>query len=528
MRTLARTGTLARFALHRDRVRIAVWATSILLLVLVTASSTKGIYTTQADLDEAAAAARDNPAALAFNGPDQALDTVGGQVAFQIGAFGLTLVGLMTILMVSRLTRNEEENGRLELVRSMAVGADAPIAAALGVVTFMLVAIGAAVAVGLLAMDLPFAGSVVLGASFTALGLVFLGVTAVTVQVSENSRVASGLAGAVLGASFVLRAVGDTGGGALSWASPIGWAQKARPYAGERWWSLALCSVVAVALVWVAFMLAARRDVGAGLVAPRPGPAVAGPRLRDAFGLALRLQRATVLWWAVSLFALGAVYGSIADSIDDFVGDNDAMRDFLARSGTTSLTDSYLSTSLVMLAVIAGGFAVQSAYRARREETALHAEPLLATPTSRATWLGSHLAIALGGSVLVVAAAGAGTGLSYALVGGGAGEVPRLLGASLAFVPALWVFVGVTALAFGIAPRAALAAWAFLGWCAVVAFFGTLFELPRVLMDVSPFEVTPHLPVDSAQAIPIVALVVAAAVLVWMGTAAFRRRDLAP
>lgn len=526
MNALTRAGTLTRFALRRDRVRIAVWIVSILLLVVFTASSTKDIYKTQADLDTAARASHDNPAALAFNGPDQALDTIGGQIAFQVGAIGLSLVALMTLLMVARLTRGEEENGRLELVRTMAVGADAPLAAALAVVTLMLVVIGAVVTVSLIAMDLPVAGSIVLGASFTALGAVFVGVTAITAQVSENSRVAAGLAGAVLGVSFVLRAIGDTGSGALSWASPIGWAQKARPYAGERWWPLALCIVVAVVLVRVALVLTARRDVGGGLVAPRAGPATAGPRLRDTFGLAVRLQRATVLWWSVSLFALGVVYGSIANSIDDFVGDNQTIRDFLARTGSPSLTDSYLSTSIVMLAVVAGGFAVQSAYRARSEETALRAEVLLATPTSRTTLLWSHLVVALAGSVLVVGGAGAGTGIAYALVGGGAHQVPRLLGASLLFVPALWVFVGLSALAFGAAPRAALAAWAVLAWCLVVAFFGALFDLPRWVMDLSPFETTPQLPADRFAVLPVILTGAVAVAALLAGTAAFRRRDV--
>jgi ABC-2 type transport system permease protein len=276
----------------------------------------------------------------------------------------------------------------------------------------------------------------------------------------------------------------------------------------------------------IALRLAARRDVGAGLVAPRPGPATAAPRLRDAFGLAVRLQRATVLWWSVSLFALGAVYGSIANSIDDFVGDNQTIRDFLARTGSPSLTDSYLSTSIVMLAVVAAGFAVQSAYRARSEESALRAEVLLATPTSRGTLLWSHLAVALAGSVVVAGAAGAGTGIAYALVGGGAHQVTRLLGAALMFVPALWVFVGVTALAVGAVPRFALGAWGLLAWCMVVAFFGTLFDLPRWAMDLSPFEVIPQLPADRFAALPVVVIAAIAGVAAVAGTTAFRRRDL--
>ena len=60
--------------------------------------------------------------------------------------------------------------------------------------------------------------------------------TAVAAQITENTRVVYAIGGLVLGAAFVLRAVGDIGDGTISWLSPIGWAQKTRPFAGDVWW----------------------------------------------------------------------------------------------------------------------------------------------------------------------------------------------------------------------------------------------------------------------------------------------------
>src|SRR5581483_10423683 len=106
------------------------------------------------------------------------------------------------------------------------------------------------------------AGSLSFGASFLAIGLVFSALALVTAQVSENSRVASGLAGIVLGYAFAMRAAGDIGDGRLSWLSPIGWSQKPRPYADERWWPFAVPLAVTVVLLVVARALTARRDWG--------------------------------------------------------------------------------------------------------------------------------------------------------------------------------------------------------------------------------------------------------------------------
>ncbi len=116
------TARLTGFVLRRDRVRIAVWIVSIVLLVVATVASLKGLYPTAADLRQAADAARGNAAAIAFNGPAQGLDTLGGEIAFQVGAFGLVVVALMSLMMTGRLTRGEEEAGRSELLCSLPIG----------------------------------------------------------------------------------------------------------------------------------------------------------------------------------------------------------------------------------------------------------------------------------------------------------------------------------------------------------------------------------------------------------------------
>src|SRR5690625_7565838 len=93
-------------------------------------------------------------------------------------------------------------------------------------------------------------------------------------QVNEFSRAASGMAGALLGAAFVLRALGDmaeAGGSALSWASPLGWAAQTAPYVHDRWAPLLLLAGLAAMTAALAYALQDRRDFGGGLVPPRAG-----------------------------------------------------------------------------------------------------------------------------------------------------------------------------------------------------------------------------------------------------------------
>ncbi len=526
MSTLVGADPLARFTWRRDRVRIVLWITAIVVGMYLSAASTKALFPTQADLDAAAAVSIDNPAAIAFNGPPIALDTMGGQIAFQIGAFGLTLVGLMALLMTARLTRGEEDSGRLELIRSMPVGRQGPTTSTVVVVAGMSVIVGAFFAISMIVLDLPVMGSLVFGASFTAVGMVFVGLTLVTAQVAENPRVVAGLAGAVLGASYVIRAVGDIRGGALSWLSPIGISQKAQPYAGDRWWPLLVNVALAAALTWVAAALASRRDFGSGLIAPRAGRANASDVLGTPVGFAIRLQRGVVFWWGVAVLALGIAYGSVANSIEKFIEDNPSLADVLARAGGASVVDSYLATTMLVLALVALACGVQTALRLRSEETDHRAEAVIAAGTARSRWAGSHIFVSLAGSAVVLAAGGIGTGAVYAIVIGDAGQVPRLLGAALVFVPAVWVVNGFAIALFGVVPRLCMLAWALVAWCYVIGLLGVLLDVPQWLRDLSPLELTPAVPAASVDLVPLVGLTFAATALIVLGLVGFHRRDV--
>jgi polyether ionophore transport system permease protein len=526
MSGVAGAWVVLRFTARREWVRITVWIASIVAVVGLTAASIKTLFPTQAALDQAAAASAKNAAAIAFNGPVQGLDTVGGEVAFQAGTIGLILVALMSLLLTARYTRAEEESGRTELLRATVLGRHAQTAAALVLVTAMNGVVAVTTALLLIGQGLPTAGSVTFGLSFLAIGIVFTALALVTAQINESSRTASGLAGAVLGVAFILRAVGDIGDGRLSWLSPIGWSQKPRPFAGERWWPFLVPATITVALLLVAAILTTRRDYGAGLVQPRPGRAAASAAFGSAFGLAARLQRSTVVWWAVGLFVLGFVYGSIATDIEDFVGDNETLKQLMAAAGGASITDAYFGTAMLTCALIAAGFAVQSALRARTEETTLHAEYVLATRASRYRWLASHLTIAAAGSLAVLSAAGLGAGIPYAVQVSDPSQISRLLGAALAYLPAVWLLVGVVGALFGLAPRAAAATWALVGGYFVVGFLGDVLGLPRWVMNLSPFEQTPQLPAKPLTLTPLAVMLAISAALTAMGFLRFRRRDI--
>jgi ABC-2 type transport system permease protein len=298
-----------------------------------------------------------------------------------------------------------------------------------------------------------------------------------------------------------------------------------RPYAGERWWPLALLIAATAALVWGAVALRARRDDGAGLVAPRPGPPAAAPRLTHPLGLAFRLQRGVLLGWSAGLFISGVSIGLTGRDAKSLVGDSTEISDILG-SNAGDIVDQYFAVSMLTMALIGAGFGIQVALRMRAEETSGRLEPLLATALSRWTWSGAYVAVAMAGSTLVLAANGVGTGVADAINSHDASQLPRLIAAGVVPAPAVWVVVGATVALFGFAPRAAAGGWGVLGACALLTVFGPLLQLPDWLLDVSPFQHVPQLPAADFAAGPLLALTAVAAALTAAGMAAFRRRDL--
>ena len=527
MSRLTGVGTLLRFALRRERVRIPVYLLLFTILVADTAAQSESQFPTHAARADYAATVTGNPGLIAMVGPPYAVTNVGGDVAWQMGGFGAAFVALMSMFFVGRHTRGEEQSGRSELIGAAPVGRSAPLTAALIVATGAQVLLGALVALTMIGLDQPSAGSLALGASLTGVGLVFAGVAAVAVQISQTTSAAGGMVGAAIGGAYLLRAAGDVGDGTLSWLSPIGWGQAMRPFAGERWWPLALSLVAASVLTGAAFALRARRDEGAGLVEPRPGPATAGRRLTTPLGLALRLQRGALLGWTAGLFFSGLSVGLTGRDAKSLIGDSDQLGTILG-SSQADIVDQYFAVSMLAMALIGAGFGIQATLRMRGEETAGHLESLLATGLSRRRWSGAYVAVAMGGTVIVLGANGLGAGLADAINSDDAGQLPRLLAAGLAPVPAVWVIVGAAVALFGLVPRAVVAAWGVLGACVLLTVLGPLLGLPGWVLDLSPFEHVPELPAADFSAGPLVWLCAVAAGLTALGMLAFRRRDLAP
>ncbi len=525
MRGLLGTPALVRFVLRRDRIRLPVWIGSILAITYASAQAVANTYDTPTEIASYAENLGNSPATIAMAGPPAALDRIGGILVYETSLTALLGVALMAAFTVVRHTRGEEEEGRTELLVSTVVGRHAGAAAAVLVAAAASVLVGLGVAGSMLAVDMPAHGAWLYGAAVTALGLVFAGVAGVCAQLMSHGRSATGLVTAVLAVSFLLRAVGDVQESNVSWLSPIGWSQQVRVLDENRWWPL-LASVGFTALLLAAtVVLATRRDVGSGIVPARPGPADAAAGLRSPLALAWRLQRGSVLAWAVGVFGLGLMFGSLSQEMQNMVRDNPTLAQYFEITGG-SITDALFASALLFNGLGAAAFAVGSVLRLRHSETVGTLEPVLATGISRARALLEPLVVTVLGAALMLVVGGAGAALAWAGQSGEVGPALRLVGLSLVYAPGVLVLVGLAVALIGLLPRLTLVAWAGVAITFVVGWLGGLLDLPGWLNGLSPFEHVPLVPVDDPSLWPLVVLSAIAAVLAAAGLWGFERRDV--
>jgi ABC-2 type transport system permease protein len=522
------TGGLLRLALRRDRVLLPVWILGFTGMVVFSVVATRDLYPDEQSLASAAETINATAALVALYGKIYVVTSLGAISLIKLTAFGAALVAVLFVFLVVRHSRAEEESGRLELATAGVVGRAAPLTAALLVGLLGSVALGVLTTLGLGLVGLPWAGSLAFGLGWALSGVVFSAIAGVTAQLTVSARAATGLGMSAVAVAYVLRAVGDLAEGDpgwASWLSPIGWSQQIRPFAGDRWSIVTIPLLATAVLVTLAYALRSRRDLGAGMLPDRPGPATG--RLGSVGALAWRLHRGVLVAWLVGVALMGAVLGSVADNVAGLL-DSAAMRDFIALlGGEQGLVDMFLAAEVAILGALISAYGIAAASRLHTEEQSGHAHLLLSTTATRTRWALSHLAVALLGTAAVLLVAGAAIGFGHGLTSGDvAGETTRLAGAALAQVPAAWVLVGVVMLAFGWLPLAVPAVWGLLVAFVVLGELGELWGLPRWVLDLSPFAHSPTLPGGEVSAGPIVGLVVVAGVLCLAGLVGWRRRDL--
>ncbi|GAA4426448.1 exporter of polyketide antibiotics [Georgenia halophila] len=526
----ASTGALLRVFLRLDRLRIVIWTLAVGLLTAGSVDALDAAYAGPEAL-QARAELLENPSAVMMTGPAFGMDnyTFGAMVANELSLYLFLSTAIMSVLIAIRHTRAEEESGRMEILRALPVGRYAAPTATLVTVALANLAVGVGIALGLVGTGMETASSLAMALASALTGLLFGAVAAVTAQLTEHARAASGAALGVLAVAFLVRGIGDvmeTGGSWLSWFSPLAWGQQTRLYVDLRWWPLALTAVATAALLVVAVALSQRRDLGAGLRPPSPGPATAKPALRTPAGLARRLLETGFLAWTIGLALFSVAFGALANSLEDMIDQVPEMGGFISGDLLEDLTTGFTAFIVALMVLPAAALAVAGVLRLRSEESEGRVEALAVTGSSRPGLLGGWLATVATQAVISTAVFGLSVGLGVAAATGDGTWVWRAALAALSYLPAVALTAAVAVALYGLVPRAAGLAWILVVWAFFAMYFGDLLDLPEWARAVSPFHHVPLVPNEDYDAAPLLVMSGVAAALVAAGFVGFRRRDV--
>ena len=491
-------------------------------------------YPTVASREKIALTFGTNAGFSALLGQGQQLATIGGFTAWRAMGVLVPVGAVWAMLAATRLTRGEEDAGRLELLlagqttRRRAV-AQAGAGLAAGLALLWVITAAATAAAGSPARIGISAGSALFLATAVVTGAVmFAGVGVLAAQLAETRRQANGIAAAIFGASLLIRVVADSTPGRhwLRWLSPLVWAENLHPLTSPAPVMFLPIAAFTAALAAAAAFVAGRRDMGAGVLPVSDTPRPHTSLLHGPAGLAVRLDRPVITGWAAGLAIIGLIGGLVAPSAAPAISSSSAIERTIGRLGVQPGSAAYLGIIYLIGSALICFAAAGQVSATRAEEAGGYADHLLARQVSRWHWMTSRLAA----STALIIIAGLAAGLSgWASIAGqhtGLGFA-ELAKAGLNIIPPALFVLGVGSFAYGIWPRlAAPAAYGLVAWSFLIELLATVIT-NRWLLDTS---VLHHIqPVPAAQpdwtsAAWLTGLGTLAALT---GTGLFSRRDLA-
>lgn len=526
----ANVGILTRSILRRDGIRIAIWIFSITLFTVLIGGILPDLYTTGVDR-QIMVQTMENPAITVMLGPGYGLDnyTDAAMMAHFMLAFTAIAVGIMSILLVTRHTREDEEEGRTEMVRSLPVGRLSPLTATTLMVLITNVILFFAAGFGLYALgieSMDLGGSLLYGASLGAVGIFFATLTGLFAQLTSNTRSTIGYSFSFVILAYIVRGIGDVSSEVLSLISPLGLILRTEVYVNNYWWPVLVILAASAIIFGISLYLNSIRDLGAGFIATRMGRKNASRFLTSPLGLALRLQRTSILAWIIGIFILGVSYGSILGDLEGFLSSSEMIQQMIPEGEGLNMTERFVTMLMTILSILGTVPVLMYILKLKPEEKNNRTEQLYARAVSRNAMLGSYTMIALIAAPIIQLMSVLGLWSAALFVMEDVISLSTLLKAGFVHLPAIWIMVGGATLFIGWMPRLTGFTWLYLGYSFFIVYLGDILQLPSWMADVSPFGHIPQIPMEEINPLTMIVLILIAIVLIIVGFVGYNRRDI--
>lgn len=530
LKLFANTEILSRAMLRRDRIRIPVWIFSLVFFTVIIAAVLPDLYTTSMER-EIMAETMKNPAITVMLGPGYGLDnyTDGAMMAHFMLVFTALAVGIMGILLTIRHTREDEEEGRIEMIRSLPVGSLSTLTATMLILTLTNIIMSLLIGVGLYSLgfeSMDLSGSLLYGASLGAIGIFFAALTGLFAQLTSNTRSAIGYSFSFLIISYMVRGIGDVGNEILSLISPLGLILRIEVFVNNYWWPVYVTLAISLIIFAISLYLNSIRDLDAGFIHARKGKRNASRLLSSPLGLALRLQRTSIISWAIGMFVLGMSYGSILGDLEGFIDSSGILQQMLPESSGYSMTERFITMLMTIMSILGVIPVLMYVLKLRSEEKRKRTEHLIARAVSRNNIMGSYTLISIVSAPIIQLMSVFGLWSAAIFVMDDLVSLNILLKAGLVHLPAIWIMIGLAVFLIGFVPRLTGLTWAYLGYSFFVVFLGGMLQIPDWMMKLSAFAHIPQIPIEEVNIVKMLVLTSIAVILIVAGFIGYNMRDI--
>lgn len=524
------TGMLTKLLLKQERFKIFMWILVLLVVTLAAASTYPDAFGDQAS-QQGYALIMENPAMKAMVGIGYEKEdmSVGAVFAIEMLLFSSIAVAVMNILIVSKSTRSDEEEGRAEVIRSLPVGRLSYLSAAILVMVISDTALAVLTGMGLHLLDganYDMASSFLYGAILGTTGFIFAAVSALFAQLSQTSRGTTGFSFAVLILAYIVRAIGDAGSETLSLFSPLGLILRAKVFAANDWRPVFVIVCIAFVLFAAAFYLNSVRDIGTGFLPEKEGKMHASPLLKTTLGLTLRLQRTNIISWTIGMCAISAAFGFVLKDLETYFADNEFVQDVMALNSAVSLSDQFLTLLIAIMTLISVIPSVITVMKLKGEEKRNRTEHFFSRAISRTRLMSSYTFLAVLVSIIIEIVIVISLWASSNAVLDQPIGFYDILTTAFVYLPAIWVMIGFTALLVGTVPKLTSLIWLYVVYCFVVLYLKETLELPQGFVHLSVFEQVPELLIEDMKFMPILVLCAIFMITAVCGLLGYNRRDI--
>lgn len=521
---------LIKLIFRRDKIQLLIWVMAIVIITVTIPPAFVELYSTNEQI-LAIAETMKNPVMTAMVGPGYGLDnyTIGAMMGHQMLLFTVIAVAVMSIFLVVRHTRGDEEAGRIEMIRSFSVGRLSNLSSIIVVSFIVNILLAIITGLGLFALNIEsidLEGSLLYGVVLGTTGFFFTTITALFVQLSTSSRTVIGYSFAFLGLTYIIRAIGDISSELLALISPLGLILRTEVYVNNYWWPVVVMIVISLITALIALYLNSVRDLEAGFLASKLGRRKASTFLQGTLGLSLKLLKTVIIGWIVTIFIIGVSYGSLLNEVESIFENNEMLKQMINLQPGENFSDPFLVMLMVVISMICAIPVLIIILKLRGEEKNNYLENILARSVSRTKMITNFLVISLVMSLIFQITLIFGLWSTAIVVMDNPIALSKVFKIGMLCLPAIWVIVGIAVVIIGWLPKMTGVLWFYLVYSFFTVYLGSLLQLPKWMMDISIFNHIPSDLVETADFAKIIIMLILTIIMIIIGYIGYKKRDI--